>query len=934
MDTSLQSSTAKRSNSQSSPTRLSPQAKRGRDMQPHEEDITHNQLMLQYKQSCENLSKINPIPYHEYVQHMGILIQIFQNIKTIYGVSSMSINLFDMNTLGLYQNFVNKDFKIDTLYDISEDRKQMLRLTQMKAVYSHNNLLLSTALNRAIYLNFNPLNKVYFNDVHSHNIGDYNFEYKMYTSILPKYHCLNSISFKKPNDNGIKSILSIFYELNKCTCPFTNNTIYHENNPNLVNIERMLLLKNETDMDDPYRTHALKTLIYLLINNNYTVHSNADAYYHYYEYNGSVPAANSIDINDLNNRREFQPLRITSSLLKRIIINYIGIKPHFSRPVNVAIRQYIEHKKPINSVTLGRIKNVLQILHCSDNDRYDKNFFYVFHGTPRPMHKQNTTEAYLLSFLSCTFNIYIAVDYATNNLDRRKPYDPSQIGIVYIFKVGKNIKYINFNDTLYQLLLLPGTKFTIKDKIQINRIVYFVCELEQNEDKTYLINLHDDLLAGGKKLYLRCSIIEYVITGNKMKHPKCTKDLIQVDKVVPIENVDNMYKVDNGDNSLYIFKSLGNSFDNSPIGSYFNVKYTIHQHIINDCYIYFNPNSCVEYFIHYEGVNKFYTAWKITDKYVSSQLEEVKNSVDLLLLHAFMSFGLWNMNTYYITDTSNNNQLKLIYLYGAGLYDENGIQKPTFSKTHPVEFVSILPTLSDESKQKLHANDFSYLKQLFYEFNEKNRAFTKFLEDVRQGYLNFVNNNLNIPKSSFEYGEIVSMINEVVDVLHFRSEYIKANQDHIIGAMQQSLTELNVGGTVGGTVRRRRTYRKKGGQDDTISRTNGLSVFDQMDISAMSNKPELREVSASKPMGSVNSMDISLSSYRSSRSPQKIAYTYENLRNTPLMYTNTVYHINDLKEPYKSYYRDSVDENNNVDITNAGYCVSKREFNKITKLLS
>ena len=72
----------------------------------------------------------------------------------------------------------------------------------------------------------------------------------------------------------------------------------------------------------------------------------------------------------------------------------------------------------------------MQYVNLTLKSSYNKDDIYIFHGTQGLMHTSGQKEFMILSFLSCSFNIYISIDYskALLSFSNRK-------GIIYVFKV-------------------------------------------------------------------------------------------------------------------------------------------------------------------------------------------------------------------------------------------------------------------------------------------------------------------------------------------------------------------------------------------------------------------------------------------------------------------------------------------------------------------
>ena len=144
----------------------------------------------------------------------------------------------------------------------------------------------------------------------------------------------------------------------------------------------------------------------------------------------------------------------------------------------------------------------------------------------------------------------------------------------------------------------------------INKIKYVICHVENNENISYC----RDLLAIMEKSYTQYARKEYQIVQDRSEHPKCESvPDVSSTRVQFRVNVPNIYITDD---RKYIYTSLGKVLKDSIVNSSFDIKYTIHQHIMNDCYQFFGLD-CAKYQLIYGSTpNHIYTAWHFDDDYI------------------------------------------------------------------------------------------------------------------------------------------------------------------------------------------------------------------------------------------------------------------------------------------------------------------------------
>ena len=465
---------------------------------------------------------------------------------------------------------------------------------------------------------------------------------------------------------------------------------------------------------------------------------------------------------------KYQPLVIRSSVIKEIEIAYKGVSPQFSRPLNNGLRDFITMDKKLDQNIHGRAKTMFQFVEHDRKPNYDAENVYIYHGTRCLMHDPKDTSVLLTSFLSCSFNQNVAIRYGTGNgfnfnIDTRKN------GIVYVFKLKNDIIHINFNDVLNQVILPPGIEIKINGELNVGKIRYVLCDLK-NYDSEYPKNLYKAIKINKDDRY---SIEKFVI--DKSGFPNSVKMDSGLTKELFRDNVPNIYLTDKSVKP-YIYTSLGTQLQNYEMHSIYNIMYTIHQHIINDIYNALLPDHAVTYNILYNN-DSIYTGWDYNNQYVSTiNNSSYKYNTTSIIVDALVgNSGCLNNRNYLVLNTAPYTT-KLVWMKGAGLYDSDGVMKNTFSvNTDTVESIilGLGSTKIDPNDMKTYLSSF---ETAFENFN---------ISGVSKKYKKLVSDYMLIPKDSNEYKDIVKMIDNLVEKIDERGEFIKDNAKNIIKSMSK-----------------------------------------------------------------------------------------------------------------------------------------------------
>ena len=806
----------------------------------------YDKLFDEYAKSCKKISKYKSIYIDVYIRHMKKLLLLLHFLHQIYRITFKKnmpqINMFDAESIKkhnaetekyIYNNAFGTPIErrsntsvINTEYLLpiannnygEEDTKYIVRFSDSKTVskkYSlddkqsggkytkfNEKLLYSTIIHRCIRLSFVG-NKILFNDEperkYSEDALD-NLEYIKYMSILPFYISLKercediiplfaNIDIKDKKQmkhiDDIKNIEDIFRKINLLhnrylTEEYTisyNNKKYNKHYNNI---------KGYSDDD------TLRTILYTIINNNYNNVINND-YYYWFPYNSPLPAITILDTETfIYGIHTFQPLKLTETRISDIIENYVGKYP-YSIIVNSSLQNYITNGIVMEKRAYKRVRNLLKFYNDAEyNMQNNKKTIYVFHGTYREFSSDYNKDVVLTSFLSCTFDIHVAIKYAYENVKNS--------GVVYILEIKDDIKYINFNDEYYQIILAPGLKITITNELVMGSIKYNFCKVS-NTDKEYIEVLYNNIFEGGNGRLKLYNIKNYKIYSDKDKYP-LTSNILQ----------------NSISNPNYTYICLGNQVNNDITNNtYFNIKYTLHQHFICDCYKFFEfiniddrflKINVVDYGIYYEK-DKFYTGYKNNDDYEdinigSNDYKRFQYNFENLFIDSLLhnEEALYPLNYTKNKKRRSNYNYKLISFRGTGLFDAEGFKKINFNIHEPSKVYTKLIEeyiSRNEDRNSLFIKDITrdYLKIIIEKTTNYLIKFRdEFIDMLKREYINFIDVNMLIDKTTEEYIDLIEMFNELTSSLKITADYYANNMENgnIYNEIEPKIYDRKLGG--------------------------------------------------------------------------------------------------------------------------------------------
>ena len=463
---------------------------------------------------------------------------------------------------------------------------------------------------------------------------------------------------------------------------------------------------------------------------------------------------------------DFQTYNLDTYTLNEIENKYKnnGLLP-LSKNLNIELSNLIlDPDFTLSSSVKDRLTDMLlllNIMQVSDKQiSYSKSLF-LFHGTSNKLNSDLLT-----SFLSTTFNIDIAFHYSYNNPN---PH-------IYIFRINNSsVKYINFNDRLYQVLLLPGTKIIERCILKYHNYTFIVCDLEM-VDKTYLSNILSNIQTYDSK---------YTIKNYSLDVANYTDEYI---KVVIYDSI-HLYNLSNFKNSHHIYITGDNKYltcklldEASSVNNLvLDLKYTIHQLIINNIYSYFMNDKIMNYNILYFNSNitrdnNISIGWKY-DSSLKSTLTNpnYKYDYDFLIIDLLCNnFDLANNLSYLLTA---DNKVRKVWFKTTGIF--NGVACQTITENDSkdssklkavfekdINTIIVTNSIFKNNKQDIEPFVDKYMN-LIQQFKTNN-----ILNKIISSYKLFIDNVLNIPHSSAEYAQLKIFIDTIERYFNAKVDYM------------------------------------------------------------------------------------------------------------------------------------------------------------------
>jgi hypothetical protein len=449
-----------------------------------------------------------------------------------------------------------------------------------------------------------------------------------------------------------------------------------------------------------------------------------------------------------------------------------GIYP-FSKSLNLELSNLIlDPNFTLTHEVKQRLITILTDIQASPkNVGYSKSVF-LFHGTSNKLNSNLLT-----SFLSTSFNVDVAIGYSNNNSN---PH-------IYVFRINDNIiKYINFADGLHQVLLLPGTKIIERYILKYHKYTFIICDLEMT-NTTYLSNILHNVKTYNSR---------YTITEYDLNVKDYTDDYIKIALYRHIDLTDLKYGNDTikitNDNKYLASELL---YEASSIHNLFlNLKYTIHQLIINNIYSYFMDDKILKYSIIYSDKKITTTNTILTGWYYNSSLKSTltnpnyKYDYDFLIIDLLCNnFDLANNLGYLLT---TDNKVKKVWFKTTGIFtgvacqtitedDSKNIAELTAKFKKDIDTIIETNIIFNNNKTDITPFVNKYMN-LILEFKTDN-----ILDKIINSFDFFINNVLNIPHTSEEYRQLQIFIKII-------KRYFNAKVDYMLSLNKADLiTKIN-----------------------------------------------------------------------------------------------------------------------------------------------
>tara|TARA_B100001758_G_scaffold178912_2_gene155656 strand:+ start:6204 stop:9122 length:2919 start_codon:yes stop_codon:yes gene_type:complete len=450
----------------------------------------------------------------------------------------------------------------------------------------------------------------------------------------------------------------------------------------------------------------------------------------------------------------YQPYNIPLDVMYNIESNYKnkGIQP-FSRELNIELSNlFKDPKTELTQVVKSRLIAMFQFNKDTNVAiNYDKGLF-VFHGTAEKLNSSVIT-----SFLSTSLNINVAIKYSYTYTN---PH-------IYIFKIknidSTNAKYINFNDQLKQILLLPGTQIIEHNCFDYFNIKLIFCDVIMPTQK-FINKLQQNIKDNESKYKIKS--YNYDLTNYTSNN---YINIITYNTSSIFRN--NVYITDD---NQYLFCNLLFEILKQP-NQFLNLKYTIHQLVINNIYNYLVPNNTIKYNLINFNKGEILTGWQYDSTLTpTNRNPNYKYDFELLLPDIFCNnTDLANNLSYLI---AQDNKLKRVWFKTTGIF--NGIAGQDITTDDLVP--GILNKIFEEKKNKIintieiYNNNKMNVSAIIKASYDKLVEFktTNELKNILDEQMNLITNILKIPSTTEEYKDLLEMFDIILKYMTAKIDFI------------------------------------------------------------------------------------------------------------------------------------------------------------------
>ena len=794
----------------------------------------HIELFISFVKSCNNIKSKTSITFDELILHIDCIVNLFSLLdsKTIENVV-----FYDDSFILAYNKFISEYENINIKYvndiqnkkllkphngsinSVSEKFQETLLETINEKMESYKKKIKADSTITAQFnvdtIYYDIFTKIYLcKDFYKKTPDD--LEYLIFSTnkYLPKY-----FSYVCSGDYNFKYIIAFLNHFSKdirsdivieqpLTIPLNNldkksnsdvNDKIAKLNENVENT-RLALFNNYNLKDDTLLSLLFDNFVFTKYNNQHCVYINKFTGTYY---------TNILDKYILlYELPDIQIFNLEPGEIKIIEDNYKNfMEAPFSTNVNKALSLLSrEYSFVLDEAVKERLIEIFKPLvnisasPSNFNVKANNKILYVFHGTTSKLLLDSKNKLVLTSLLSTTLNINTAINFGR---------------YIYVFRIYSNkIHYINLNDTLQQILLLPGTTINVLNT-GITREFYniFLCDIENHPMyKDYYKNLLKQITNNNPE---QLSKFSYKLTRDDALTALTTlKALTTLTTLTtfniindPNNNRESTLKIDGVVDNFIGFNLIEEATQENLLRfSFTNLKYTFHQMIIN--YIYNQMNKeCV---IKYNLVNCFTGELLIGFKYSAklSFTDLYKYNFNLLITDLLCGANIIDIKYYYKAYIFTAEQYIRYMFKGTGIFDGNGIQtiyeKDVVNNITPVNNYikdSIYEYCnSDQLYSNVNPGDFEEIKQIIIaNFKKLDFDLEEIIADIKSliGEFQISINSIN----SIEYIELTNLLNTIKIYFELRKTYIKYNIDDII-----ELIRIKIQKTGGVSMRSNKRY--------------------------------------------------------------------------------------------------------------------------------
>lgn len=497
-------------------------------------------------------------------------------------------------------------------------------------------------------------------------------------------------------------------------------------------------------------------------------------------FNGTVNRSTVNAFQYLFKLLDLQTYNIGIGKIREIESNYknAGRLP-LSKNLNIELTNLIlDVNFNLTNLVKQRLITILTGMQASNKDNdYSKSLF-LFHGTSNKLNSNLLT-----SFLSTSFNVDIAIRYSNNNAN---PH-------IYVFRINNNnIKYINFADGLQQVLLLPGTEIIEQCILKYRNYTFIICDLKMT-NTTYLSNLLKNIQTYNSK---------YTIKEYSLKVKNYTDNYLKVaiynqDDFANLSSFKYSDNIRITDDDKYLTCNL--LFEASSVNNLFlNLKYTIHQLIINNIYSYFMNDKIMNYNLLYFNLNittdnNILTGWEY-DSSLNSTLtnSNYKYDYDFLIIDLLCNnFDLANKLSYLLT---SDNKVKKVWFKTTGIF--NGVACQTIIENDSKDISKLNAIFKKDINTIIETNiifnnNKTDIKPFVDKYMDLIQQFKTdgILNKIISSYKYFIENVLSISHTSEEYNQLQIFIDIIQRYFNAKVDYmLSLNRNDLITTINSKMS--------------------------------------------------------------------------------------------------------------------------------------------------